>query len=150
MKCYQITISGAVTNKGFRFSAMQMAYKLGINGFVQYRTHSSILIEAEGKKKKLQKFIDWCKHGPIGAKVDEINVEEIDVKGYTSFNIIHERYKKDEPAEPIDQPKVEKRKKSLLENFLTILELDEKKSKRRSSGQVSKSKNYVTGEPLNR
>jgi acylphosphatase len=129
MKCYQVTISGKVTHKGFRFGAMQTAYKLGITGFVQYRSRDTLLIEAEGKEMKLKKFIDWCTSGPVWAKVAEIKVNEVAVKGYSSFNILHDKTEKFIPVGNV-RPQLEERKnKSLLGSLLTVFEFDLKKSK---------------------
>ena len=146
MKCYQITILGNITRKGFRFSAMQMAYKLSIKGFVKYKEFGCIVVEAEGKKKKLQQFVEWCKQGPIWAKVDDISVNEIELKGYTSFNILHEKHHKFETVEsPINQPKKQERRKSLFKMFLSILELDENRNKRRSRDEESNPENLMIG-----
>ena len=145
MKCFQITIFGKVTHKGFRFGAMQMAYKLDISGFVQYKRRDCILIEAEGKKKKLKKFIEWCKSGPIWARVEDINVKEIEVKGHTAFNILHEKRHKSELIEPVVKPQNEKRRKSIFENVLTILELDDKVHSKRVGFENGNSQNLMIG-----
>jgi acylphosphatase len=145
MKCFQITVFGKVTHKGFRFGAMQMAYKLGISGFVQYKKHDCILIEAEGKKKKLKKFIEWCRSGPIWAKVEDINVKEIEIKGHKSFNILHVKHQKSESLEQTELSRQTIKKKSILDNVLTILELDEKKHRKRSAIENANPNNLMIG-----
>ena len=102
MKCFQITITGKVTHKGFRFGAMQMAYKLGIKGFVQYKKKNCILIEAEGKEQKLKKFIEWCEKGPNWARVDDIQSKEVTLKGYPSFIILHKKHPRSDTDKNID------------------------------------------------
>ena len=87
MKHKKLRIYGKVHRIGFRFSAMQKAYKIGVHGFAQNADDGSVYIEAEGEEEKLNEFIDWCKVGPIGAKVDRILMEDGSVCNYLSFDI---------------------------------------------------------------
>jgi len=148
MKCYQVTISGKVTHKGFRFGAMQMAYKLGITGFVQYRKRDTLLIEAEGKEMKLKKFIDWCNSGPVWAKVAEIKVNEVAVKGYSSFNILHDKSEKFIPVGTVREQPMEKRNKSLLGSLLTVFDLDFKKRKGSLTFERNDSEEFLIAESV--
>ncbi len=51
-------------------------------------THDGhVFINAEGKEENLQKFIEWCNTGPRKAEVSEVNAEEQEVVGYTTFEI---------------------------------------------------------------
>jgi len=87
MKHYDLTISGRVQGVGFRFMAMQAAYKHQITGFVQNLKDGTVYIEAEGEEAHLKKFIEWCRTGALGAKVDEIHGNEGTVKNFKSFDI---------------------------------------------------------------
>jgi len=87
MRLVKLRIYGKVHRVGFRFSAMQQAYKIGVNGFVQNVDDGSIYIEAEGEEGKLEEFIAWCKAGPLGARIDKILMEEGTVCNYPSFDI---------------------------------------------------------------
>jgi acylphosphatase len=87
MKCIHIRIYGRVQHKGFRFIAMQKAYQDGIRGFIQNKKDGSLYLEAEGEDEKLNVFLEWCKKGPMGAIVDEVTVEEGEMKNFTSFDI---------------------------------------------------------------
>lgn len=82
-----ITLSGKVQHIGFRFMTMQAAYKYGVFGFTRNKSNGSIYIEAEGEDENLQKFLDWCKVGPVGAEVNEIDTVEGELKDFTSFDI---------------------------------------------------------------
>jgi acylphosphatase len=87
MKSYLIKIQGDVVHKGFRFGAMQMAYKWNIRGYAEYRRDKTVEIVAEGDEENLDAFLDWCRTGPVWAKVVEVSYEEREWKGYTSFDI---------------------------------------------------------------
>jgi acylphosphatase len=50
MKHYKIKITGRVQGIGLRFSAMQIAYRFEVKGFVQNLKDGSVYIEAEGEE----------------------------------------------------------------------------------------------------
>lgn len=87
MKNIQIRIFGKVQNVGFRFKTMEMAYKCGITGFVQNEGYSVVLIEAEGQEDNLEHFLNWCKKGPLGSKIEKVETTEGPSKDYSSFDI---------------------------------------------------------------
>lgn len=91
MKHYNIYISGQVQKVGFRFSAMQAAYRFGVLGFVQNTKNGIVYIEAEGIDDAIFRFIGWCKQGPFGAKVDDVEVREGEMKDFKAFDIISSR-----------------------------------------------------------
>ena len=87
-KLLRINIFGKVQEVGFRFKTMEKAYVFGVQGYVRNKRDGSILIEAEGEEENLQGFMDWCKVGPTGAKIDNIQIQELPLKNYTTFEII--------------------------------------------------------------
>jgi acylphosphatase len=68
---------------------MQVAYKYNITGFVRNMDDGSVYIEAEGENSNIEKFVEWCKIGPMGARIEKFLMEEGDIKNYTSFDIDH-------------------------------------------------------------
>jgi acylphosphatase len=88
MKHLNITINGKVQGVGFRFSAMEQAYRFGVCGFVKNNGADTILIEAEGSGEMLDAFVSWCRRGSLGARVENVLVEEAPSKHYTSFEIL--------------------------------------------------------------
>ena len=87
-KLVKITISGKVHGVGFRFSCMEAAYRYGVKGFVRNKSDGSIYIEAEGTEASLDKFITWCRRGPLWAKVVNIHQEDGEIKNFKSFDIV--------------------------------------------------------------
>ena len=87
MKCIYIHIHGQVQHKGFRFFAMQVAYQCGIRGYIQNRKDGSLYLEAEGEEEQLNQFLEKCKKGPMGSKVEKVTTEEGEIKNHTSFDI---------------------------------------------------------------
>ena len=84
---YAITLSGRVQNVGFRYSAMQKADEYNIKGFVQNKPDGTVYIEAEGNSEDLQKFIEWCKEGPVTAVVENMNKQEMPIQNFKRFSI---------------------------------------------------------------
>jgi acylphosphatase len=91
MKHYNITITGRVQRIGYRFSTMQSAYRYGVHGFVKNLDDDKVYIEAEGEENNLQDFLQWCKKGPLGAKVENVDFAEGELKNFKSFDIISSR-----------------------------------------------------------
>ena len=87
MKKLKITVFGRVQGIGFRFSAMQAAYKYGVRGFVKNQPDGSVYLEAEGKEQDVDQFLQWCKRGPIGARVERVETEQTEPGDLTRFDI---------------------------------------------------------------
>lgn len=89
MKRFQITVKGDnVQRCGFRKLASQMARNLGINGQAFY-IGRYLTIEAEGDADALNKFIQWCRKGPDTCLIDDIELNEIPLRGDCNFEVIH-------------------------------------------------------------
>lgn len=89
MKHYNITISGRVQGVGFRFSAMEAAYRFNIRGFVKNTPERNVYIEAEGEESDMERFTTWCRRGPVSAKVLDVGISEGPVAGFSDFSIVH-------------------------------------------------------------
>jgi acylphosphatase len=87
MKCIDIYIFKSGTNLIFPFSFMQKAYQIGIKGFV-IQKNNDLFIEAEGEEKNLEEFIDFCERCQFLAEDEYVEIEEVEVKNYSSFEII--------------------------------------------------------------
>jgi len=90
MKNLQIHITGKVHKVGFRYFVKQMAERLEISGSVKYSPDHSILINASGNDKSLDKFISFCRLGCIGSDVKNISLSEAIFPQNQSFEIINE------------------------------------------------------------
>ena len=75
-KHINIKISGKVQGVGFRFSTYDKFVELGLVGKAE-NTREGVLVDTEGPDDKLDALIEWCKHGPQGAKVENVEVVEV-------------------------------------------------------------------------
>jgi acylphosphatase len=87
VKSYSIRVFGKVQGVFFRASTEKKAKALGVNGIVRNERDGSVFIEAEAEEDVIEQFIHWCKRGPEHARVDSIDIAEIDYKGYLKFEV---------------------------------------------------------------
>ncbi|MEQ8364757.1 MAG: acylphosphatase [Cyclobacteriaceae bacterium] len=87
IKSYQVRIAGRVQGVFYRASMCDKAKELGVGGFVKNMKDGSVYAEIQGEEEILKKMIEWSNHGPIGAKVEEIKVNEQSKKDYKNFEI---------------------------------------------------------------
>lgn len=84
---YNLLIKGRVQGVYYRASAKQAAEKLGVSGFVLNQPDGSVYLEAEGDKQQLNLLIEWCKKGPAGARVDDVQITTAAIAGFKGFEI---------------------------------------------------------------
>src|SRR5262245_49761628 len=82
---YRIFVTGKVQGVWYRKSAVDKGNELGLAGFAKNMKDGSVLIEAEGAKDTLDRFVNWCQQGPPLARVDDVRVDEASVSGYDGF-----------------------------------------------------------------
>ena len=82
-----IRVTGKVQGVFFRATAMDKAIELSINGFVRNEADGSVYIEAEGRSKNMEGFLEWCRTGPQFSKVDKVAIEESPLCNYLKFEI---------------------------------------------------------------
>jgi acylphosphatase len=54
---------------------VQEAQKLGLTGWVRNCGDGSVEAIAQGTKDQLKNLISWCRRGPLGAKVTQVDVQ---------------------------------------------------------------------------
>lgn len=68
-------IYGRAQGIGFRFSTSRKAHRLGIFGWVRNLPDGRLEAIFEGEKGKIEEIVQWAKTGPIGARVDNVEIE---------------------------------------------------------------------------
>lgn len=86
----KIQVSGRVQGVYFRRFAKNKAKALGIAGTVKNMEDGRVEIIAQAERDILQPFIQWCHKGPITARVDHVELIEmqVNVDIFDSFEII--------------------------------------------------------------
>jgi acylphosphatase len=70
-----VMIRGRVQGVYFRASTVYEAQNLGLTGWVRNCPDGSVEAVAEGTREKLDELIAWCKKGPSGARVKNVEVD---------------------------------------------------------------------------
>jgi len=68
-------ISGRVQGVGFRFFAQRTAARENIHGWVHNLPDGRLEAAAEGDEDAIARFEAALRHGPPGARVDDIDIE---------------------------------------------------------------------------
>ena len=74
MKQVRIKVTGSVQGVFYRANTQEQAQSLGITGWVRNESDGSVSILAQGDETALRKLVQWCKQGPPGARVDDMQV----------------------------------------------------------------------------
>ncbi len=87
MRRINVLIFGNVQGIFFRTNIKRVALDLGLKGYVR---NSNEEVEAvfEAEEAKIEKILEFCRIGPIGAEVNKIEIKEEEFKGeFDDFKI---------------------------------------------------------------
>ena len=87
MSSCRMHITGAVQGVFFRAEAKRIADELCIKGWVRNADEGSVEIHAEGSEEALKKLEQWCQQGPSAARVEKVEVKEVDEEGCENFEV---------------------------------------------------------------
>ncbi len=90
MKRAQIYISGRVQMVLFRDSMRKKGNQLGLKGWVRNIKDNQVEAVLEGKKRGVERLIEWARSGPILARVDDVKIKW--EKYQEEFNNFEVRY----------------------------------------------------------
>ena len=75
LKRVHVVVKGRVQGVGFRAHVQYSARQIGVVGWVRNVGYDTVEASAEGERAKLDRFVEAVKRGPVGAQVDESQVE---------------------------------------------------------------------------
>jgi acylphosphatase len=82
-----VTVRGHVQGVFFRAEARDRARSLGLAGWVRNALDGSVEAVFEGAKDRVESMVAWCRRGPSGASVEDLDVRWEDPAGDTGFSI---------------------------------------------------------------
>lgn len=88
MKTVHLKISGKVQGVFFRASAMEMAKLHKISGWIKNTYDDKVEALITGTNDEVEKFIEWCKHGPEKANVEKVIITNKELQICTRFEVI--------------------------------------------------------------
>ena len=74
----RVQIAGLVQGVFFRVSARDEAVRLGVHGWVRNRRDGSVEALYQGAPDAVERMIAWSRQGPRDARVDRVDVTEVD------------------------------------------------------------------------
>lgn len=72
----RVVVYGHVQGVFFRETTRRKATTLGVTGWVRNRTEGSVEAVFEGETRLVDELVAWCRRGPIGAEVDDVDAVE--------------------------------------------------------------------------
>lgn len=83
-------ISGRVQGVGFRYFTQDAAARENIHGWVRNRADGRVEVAAEGDADAMQRFEQALRHGPRGARVEQLDIEHTAPGGRDTGFAIHD------------------------------------------------------------
>jgi acylphosphatase len=80
----RIIVSGRVQGVGFRYFAQAVASREGLHGWARNLPDGRVEISAEGDREALDRFEHAVRHGPPGARVDDVECTDTGASGHDS------------------------------------------------------------------
>jgi acylphosphatase len=75
-------VSGIVQGVGFRAFTKSVARRLGLKGFVRNLPDGRVEVYAEGPEESVETLIDELRKGPPLSRVDKVEYEYVEPRGY--------------------------------------------------------------------
>ena len=85
----RVRVTGRVQGVFFRAWTRDEAKALGVTGWVRNNDDDSVEAHLEGSEAAVAKMIDLMAQGPSHARVDNVDVEEVDPEGSARFEVRH-------------------------------------------------------------
>jgi acylphosphatase len=80
-------VSGRVQGVFFRDTTRQRAVAAGVSGWVRNTPEGTVEAVFEGEPDAVETLVEFCRRGPRGAEVTEVEVEEEQPQGISGFEV---------------------------------------------------------------
>ena len=82
-------VSGSVQGVFFRYEARERARSRGLSGWVRNIPDGRVEAVFEGPEDAVEALVEWCRHGPRGAEVTDVEAIVEDPEGLQGFDVRH-------------------------------------------------------------
>jgi len=83
----RVRIRGRVQGVFFRAEARARAESLGVAGWIRNADDGSVEAVFEGGDEQVESLLRWCRRGPAGASVEEVEAVREEPAGETGFQV---------------------------------------------------------------
>ena len=87
MKRAHVVVRGSVQGVFFRAETRDRARSLGLAGWVRNAPDGTVEAAFEGDDERVESMVDWCRRGPSGATVEDVEVAWAEPEGGAGFSI---------------------------------------------------------------
>ncbi len=87
MKRAKVIVHGAVQGVFFRAETRDRARSLGLAGWVRNVPDGTVEAVFEGDDERVESMVEWCRRGPGGARVEDVEVAWSEPEGPEGFSI---------------------------------------------------------------
>ncbi len=85
-----VYVTGMVQGVFFRAETANFAHRLNLAGWVRNLPDGRVEALFEGEKENVEKAVEFCRRGPSGAHVSNLDVEWGEWRGeFRDFRVIH-------------------------------------------------------------
>jgi acylphosphatase len=85
--CRRVVVRGVVQGVGFRYAVRERARSRGLAGHVRNRPGGEVEATFEGEAAAVDSLVDFCRRGPHGAEVTDVQVDEVPPAGRMGFEV---------------------------------------------------------------
>jgi acylphosphatase len=82
----RVMVTGRVQGVGFRYAVAERARTRRVGGFVRNLDSGKVEAVFEGESDAVDAMVDFCRRGPLGARVDDVDVASEQPRGETGFS----------------------------------------------------------------
>ena len=83
----RVVVYGFVQGVYFRDSVRRRAVSTGVAGWVRNNREGTVEAVLEGDPDAVERVVDFCRDGPRGARVDDVEIVEEEPEGLAGFAI---------------------------------------------------------------
>jgi acylphosphatase len=87
VKRARVRVRGRVQGVFFRAETRDRARSVEVGGWVRNAPDGSVEAVFEGRAEAVELLVSWCRRGPAGARVEEVDVAWEEPRGERSFSI---------------------------------------------------------------
>jgi acylphosphatase len=81
-------VRGRVQGVFFRAETQARARSLGLSGWARNADDGSVEAVFEGEPERVESMIEWCRRGPSGARVEDVEVDYEEPVGESGFRVM--------------------------------------------------------------
>jgi len=82
-------VAGKVQGVWYRASTHRKAVKLALTGWVRNLEDGRVEVLATGDVTQLKNLEEWLWKGPVGANVESIDINDIELEDHKTFEVKH-------------------------------------------------------------